>query len=64
MLEARLQLLPDVPSDEQGDEGADLNCGELRGHPVKAFVYLAWVESVGELFVDLTGDVLQVRVDL
>jgi len=62
--EARCELLPHVASNQQGDEGADRGFVEPDGHPVQAFVHLAWVKSVGELLVDLMSDVIQIRVDL
>ena len=55
--EARLELFPDVASNQQGHEGADLGLVEPVGHPVQAFVHLTGVKSVGELLVDLMSDI-------
>ena len=62
--EVRVQFLADIPPNQQGHEGADRGVVKLRCHPVQAFVNLTGVELVGELFVDLVSDVLQVRPDL
>ena len=59
-----MQLLTEVTPNQQGHEGADRRVVELRCYPVQAFVHLGGVELVGELFVDLVSDVLQVCPDL
>jgi len=60
----RVQFLTDIPPNQQGHERADRGVVELRCHPVQAFVNLTGVELVGEFFVDLVSDVLQVCADL
>jgi len=62
--EARCELLPHVASNQQGDDGADGGFVEPDGHPVQAFVHLAWGTSVAKLLVDLTSTVLQILVDI
>jgi hypothetical protein len=62
--QVRVQYLTDIPPNQQGHEGADRGVVELGGHPVQAFLNLSGVEPVGELFVDLVSDVLQVCPDL
>ena len=62
--EVCVQFLTDIPPNQQGHEGADRGVVKLRCHPVQAFVNLTGVELVGELFVDLVSDVLQVCPDL
>jgi hypothetical protein len=63
MCEARVQFLADIPPNQQGHEGSDRGIIELGCHPVQALVYLSGVEPVGELFLDLVSDVLQVCLD-
>jgi hypothetical protein len=62
--EVFVQFLTEIPPNQRGHDGAERCVVELGCHPVQAFVCLSGVELVGELFVDLVSDVLQVCPDL
>jgi uncharacterized protein (DUF952 family) len=59
-----MKLVAHITPNQQWDEGADLGAVEPGCDPVQAFVHLARVEPIGELFTHLVSDVLQVCVDL
>ena len=62
--EAFMQFVAHKAANQQRDEGVDRGVVERGYHPGEAFVHFAGVEQVGELVMDLVGDVLWVCADL